>query len=130
VLDAAIGDLAVAAEALGRRVPEVGAVDVAVVEPRRDVVRVVGALAGDLLEREAAGEDLARRRAERGKERLLLVVPEDVGRERLAVDEDVDLLLVLLLDELDLGGADRAEGGEEGEEGEGGFLGTGGLPEA
>ena len=86
-------------------------------------MRVVGAFAGDLLEREAAGEDLARRRAQRGEEGLLLVVPEDVGGERLAVDEDVDLLLVGLLDELDLLGADGADGGEEGEEGEGGFHG-------
>jgi hypothetical protein len=68
MLHRAVGHLALVGEALGRRVPEVGAVDVAVVEPRGDVVRVVGALAGDLLEREAAGEDVALRGAERGEQ--------------------------------------------------------------
>jgi hypothetical protein len=76
------------------------------------VVWVVGALAGDLLEREAAGEDVAAGGAQRGEEGLLLVGPEDVGRERLAVDEDIDLLLVGLFDELDLGGG-RSRGGQD-----------------
>lgn len=87
------------------------------------MVGVVGAFAGDLLEGEAAGEDLAGRGAQGGEERLLLVVPERVGRERLTVDQHVDLLLGLLLNELNLLGADGAEGGEEGEEGEGGAHG-------
>ena len=45
-------------------------------------------------------------------------------------ERKVEAALKALLDELDLRGADRAEGGEEGQEGEGGFHGTGGLPEA
>ena len=87
-------------------------------------MRVVGAFAGNLLEREAAGEDRALRGAERGEEGLLLVGPVDVGGEGLAVDEDVDLLLVLLFDELHFGSdGGLAERGKEGEEGEGVFHG-------
>ena len=87
-------------------------------------MRVVGAFAGDLLEREAAGEDGALRSAERGEEGLLLVGPVDVRGERLAVDENIDLLFVLLFDELHFGSdGGLAERGKEGEEGEGVFHG-------
>ena len=83
-------------------------------------MRVVGAFAGDLLKREAAGENITLRSAQRGEQGLLLVGPVDVGGERLAVDEDVDLLLVLLFDELHFfGEGGLAERGEEGEESEG-----------
>jgi len=119
MLNVAVRHLAVARVAFGGRVPEVGTVDVPVVEPRRNVVWVVGALAGDLLEREAAGEDVAAGGAQRGEEGLLLVGPEDVGRERLAIDKDIDLFLVGLFDELDLGGVGAGSGQNQGEEGEG-----------
>jgi hypothetical protein len=49
-------------------VPEIEAVNVAVVEPQAGVVRVVDTLAGARLEREAAGDDCAFGGAERIKE--------------------------------------------------------------
>jgi hypothetical protein len=49
-----------------------------------------------------------------------MVGPVDGGGERLAVDDDVDLLLVLLFDELHVfGDGGLADRGEEGEESEG-----------
>ena len=78
-------------------VPEVEAVHVAVVEPEADVVRMIHALARPRLERIAARHDDAVRRAQRIEHRLLERRRPDVGRERLAADEDVDAPVGLVL---------------------------------
>src|SRR5262245_10654893 len=70
-------------------VPEVDAIDVAVVEPEADVVRVVHALAGARVEREAARDERAARAADRVEHRLREPLRPDVRGEGLAADRHV-----------------------------------------
>src|SRR5258708_22202700 len=71
-------------------VPEIDAIDVFIVEPKAGVVRMIDALAGALLEREAASDDGAVGGAERIKNGFFKRGGPDVGSEGLAIDGDVD----------------------------------------
>ena len=81
-------------------VPEVEVVHVAVVEPEAGVVRMIDALTGARLERIAARDDDAVRRAQRIEHRLLERRRPDVRGERLAADDDVHAAVGLVRHDL------------------------------
>src|SRR6266852_2046449 len=74
-------------------VPEIEAVNVAVVEPQAGVVRMVDALAGARFEREAAGDDGVFGGAKRIEHGLGELFGPDVGGEGLSIDGNVDAAL-------------------------------------
>src|SRR5678815_2402782 len=73
-------------------IPEINSVDVAVVKPHRDVMRMICALAGDFLKRKSTRDDRSRVRSEGIKNGFLLRVRITIGIERLSIDRDVQLL--------------------------------------
>src|SRR6185369_12391493 len=74
----------------GGIVPEIEAIDVAVVEPQSGVVRMVDTLAGTGIDGKSTGHDGTSGRAQRVEHRLGEGVGPDVTGEGLAVDGDVD----------------------------------------
>src|SRR5262249_34043295 len=87
--DCAIGVVGIRLYAI-RVIPEVDSIDIPVVEPQSNVVRMVDALAGSGIEREAASDNGASRRPERIEDGLFDSVGPDVGGERLAVHRNVN----------------------------------------
>src|SRR5437870_4593322 len=69
---------------------EINSIDVLVVEPHAHVMRMIDTFVRARLERIAASDDRAVGRAQRIKHGLRQPVGPDVGRERLAVDGNVD----------------------------------------
>src|SRR5215470_11020282 len=71
-------------------VPEIDPVDVSVVEPEPDMVRVVDALARPRVEREPSGHNGAGRCPQRIKNRLFQRIGPNVRGKGLAVDGYID----------------------------------------
>src|SRR5260370_39488926 len=71
-------------------VPEIDAIDVFIVEPKTGVVRMIDALAGALIEREAASDDGAFGGAQWIENGFFQGGRPDGGSEWLAIDGDVD----------------------------------------
>ena len=71
--------------------PEVIPVDIPVIEPAGELVRVVDPLAGDKLFRVAAGDHSPVIRPQGIEDRFLELFPVAPGGERLPIDRDIDL---------------------------------------